>query len=923
MGSMTVKRIMMIGALLVAVPLIIGSGVLWWGAGAQQHVTTDQQRLNEAMLVFKDTRYNVVQIQQLLNDAVATGLVAENFRNVESQRVSAQKNLDRVALLLPDLAPLILEIKPQLDRLPELGKHMVEIYVKQGQAAGNAFMLAPSVGFDPLVQSIDKQLAQLSSNLSSRLDSSTSQQQSMGQLVLTLNLLFALIVLGVLILSTRFQWKRLDTLLGGEPQDAVQLMQALAKGVATIDLKLKKGDETSLLALIGQLARQLVENQRIRQALDNVTTSVMIADHQHNIIYMNQSVLEMLQKAESDIRKDLPAFNVRTLMGSSIDNFHKNPAHQRGMLARLNGVHRAEIVVGGRTFGLVASPVSNAAGERLGTAVEWLDRTATLLLEQENAVRRAKEDEISAENARIRNALDHVSTCVMIADANQDIIYMNQSVLEMLQRAESDLRKDLPNFDARNLIGRSIDNFHKNPAHQRSMLASLNSTYRTQIKVGGRVFSLIANPVQSPDGQRLGTAVEWKDRTLEVQVEEEVAEIVSKAVRGDFEQRVKLEGKDGFFKTLGEQLNQLLDMTRRGLEDIAQVLGAMAHGDLTRNINNEYHGLFGTLKENTNSTVERLREIVQNIKESTDSISTASREIAAGNSNLSSRTEQQAASLEETASSMEEITSTVKQNADNAKKANSLAIGASDIASRGGQVVGQVVSTMSEINDSARKIVDIISVIDGIAFQTNILALNAAVEAARAGEQGRGFAVVASEVRNLAQRSAGAAKEIKELIGNSVEKVESGSRLVDEAGRTMQEIVASITRVTDIMSEISAASVEQSSGIEQVNLAVTQMDENTQKNAALVEEAAAAAESLEEQARNLSEAVAMFKLQMAERMKSASSGQSSAKPVAQPVRPPVQQLARPKSQDRALPRMDGHVAPVVASRDADGDWEEF
>ncbi|MDP1646522.1 MAG: methyl-accepting chemotaxis protein, partial [Thiobacillus sp.] len=253
------------------------------------------------------------------------------------------------------------------------------------------------------------------------------------------------------------------------------------------------------------------------------------------------------------------------------------------------------------------------------------------------------------------------------------------------------------------------------------------------------------------------------------------------------------------------------------------------------------------------------------IKESVDAINTASKEIAAGNNDLSQRTEQQASSLEETASSMEELTSTVKQNADNAKQANQLAIGASNVAGKGGAVVGQVVHTMSSINESSRKIVDIISVIDGIAFQTNILALNAAVEAARAGEQGRGFAVVAAEVRNLAQRSAAAAKEIKTLIGDSVDKVENGSKLVAEAGSTMEEIVNAIKRVTDIMAEISAASSEQSAGIEQVNQAVGQMDEITQQNAALVEQATAAAESLQEQAGKLAQLVDTFKLSQAER----------------------------------------------------------
>lgn len=296
-------------------------------------------------------------------------------------------------------------------------------------------------------------------------------------------------------------------------------------------------------------------------------------------------------------------------------------------------------------------------------------------------------------------------------------------------------------------------------------------------------------------------------------------------------------------------LNQSIDIAHR-----------VAGGDLTCKIevqsNNEIGQLLLALK-NMNSS---LAGIVHNVKSATGMIGVAAKEIAAGNNDLSSRTEQQAGSLEETASSMEELTSTVKQNSDNAHHANQLARSASEVAIKGGAVVSEVVSTMESINESAKKIVDIIGVIDGIAFQTNILALNAAVEAARAGEQGRGFAVVASEVRNLAQRSASAAKEIKGLIGDSVEKVSIGTRLVDQAGATMEEIVSSIKRVTDIMGEIASASQEQSAGIEQINQAVTQMDEMTQQNSALVEEASAAASALEEQAQNLASVISVFKV---------------------------------------------------------------
>ncbi|MFS2116780.1 methyl-accepting chemotaxis protein, partial [Herbaspirillum frisingense] len=298
----------------------------------------------------------------------------------------------------------------------------------------------------------------------------------------------------------------------------------------------------------------------------------------------------------------------------------------------------------------------------------------------------------------------------------------------------------------------------------------------------------------------------------------------------------------------------------RPLNEAVNVASAVAQGDLTVQIADTSKDETGMLLASLKTMNQNLHRIVSEVRTGTDTINTASSEIATGNLDLSSRTEEQAGALEETASAMEELTSTVKQNADNARQANQLAATASEVAVQGGSVVGQVVQTMGEINDASRKIVDIISVIDGIAFQTNILALNAAVEAARAGEQGRGFAVVASEVRTLAQRSASAAKEIKALIDDSVARVDNGSRLVEQAGSTMSEVVASVRRVTDVVAEISAASHEQSDGIEQINQAIVQMDEVTQQNAALVEQAAAAAQSLQEQSVRLSETVGVFKL---------------------------------------------------------------
>ena len=355
----------------------------------------------------------------------------------------------------------------------------------------------------------------------------------------------------------------------------------------------------------------------------------------------------------------------------------------------------------------------------------------------------------------------------------------------------------------------------------------------------------------------------------------------------------------------------------RPLKRIGQQLEAIGRGDLSQPLLSERRDEIGVIIRSVEFMRNSLMGIVGQVRSGTDTIATASGQIAAGNQDLSSRTEEQASSLEETAASMEELTSTVKQNSDNARQANQLAVSASSVAVKGGSVVAQVVDTMGVINTSSKKIVDIIGVIDGIAFQTNILALNAAVEAARAGEQGRGFAVVAAEVRNLAQRSAAAAKEIKTLIGDSVDKVEEGSKQVAEAGKTMDEIVGSVKRVTDIMAEIEAASREQTAGIEQINQAITQMDQVTQQNAALVEEAAAAAASLQEQASGLSQVVSIFKL--GNEQAATQRTEAFIKPRAAPQQPPRAKtgLAAPQRKPAAP------AAPASELASAGGNWETF
>jgi len=343
-------------------------------------------------------------------------------------------------------------------------------------------------------------------------------------------------------------------------------------------------------------------------------------------------------------------------------------------------------------------------------------------------------------------------------------------------------------------------------------------------------------------------------------IEKDIQLIIDAAYNGDLTKRIDLAGKEGFFKKMSEGINQMIQVVGESFDDVGRVMEAMSKGDLTQKITEDYAGVYGDVKDNINTTIGRLEEALGKIKESSEFIRNSSEEISAGNNNLSQRAEEQASTLEETASSMEELTSTVKNNADNAVQASQLAIGTRDLAEKGGNVVKEAVDAMNEITASSNKIAEIIGVIDEIAFQTNLLALNASVEAARAGEQGRGFAVVATEVRNLAQRSATAAKEIKDLISDSGKKVDAGGKLVNESGETLSEIVDSVKKVGDIISEIAAASQEQSAGIEQVNKAVTQMDEITQQNAALAEEASASSESSLHKATEMNSLVSFFKM---------------------------------------------------------------
>ncbi|RLA16867.1 MAG: hypothetical protein DRQ60_03450, partial [Gammaproteobacteria bacterium] len=524
------------------------------------------------------------------------------------------------------------------------------------------------------------------------------------------------------------------------------------------------------------------------------------------------------------------------------------------------------------------------------------------------------------ETERVQQALNTVNTSVMIADAELNIIFMNDAVKALFTAAEEDIRSDLPNFDASTLLGSNIDQFHKNPAHQRGLLSGLSKTFTTDISLGGISLRITANPVISEQGEQIGTVVEWLDRTKELAVEQEIGAIIDASQAGDLSQRIAMQGKTGFFETISRSVNRLVEVSDHVITDTARVLNAMAAGDLTQKIDAEYQGAFRELKEGINTLGEKFTGVVGKIANGAGEVLGGAREIAAGNIDLSQRTEEQAASLEETASSMEEMTSTVRQNADNAHQADQLSKEAREQAARGGAVVTQAITAMEEISTSSKKIAEIIEVINDIAFQTNLLALNAAVEAARAGEQGRGFAVVASEVRNLAQRSATASKDIKDLIEDSVAKVGEGSELVHKSGETLEEINTSVKKVSDIIAEIAAASHEQSAGIEQINKAITQMDQMTQQNAALVEQAAAASESVGDQAEGLNKLISFFSVKgVGEHASQPGVERRSAeRPWQKPSATKILPEAEPAPQSENLVPLSKAV-----SVDDDDEWEEF
>lgn len=453
-----------------------------------------------------------------------------------------------------------------------------------------------------------------------------------------------------------------------------------------------------------------------------------------------------------------------------------------------------------------------------------------------------------AESNRITEALDNVDGPVIVTDDHQQLVFINQAAQILFGQLGG----------AGVSVGSSVSDVPGLSGAQAASLATLTETQIEQHEVGRRTLRVVSNPVMSHDGGRLGSIVVWDDLTDEVNIQHDVDTVVRAARSGDLSQRIRLDGLDGFYATLSEGVNNLLEVAEQVIGDTVRVLAALAKGDLTQTIDVEYSGSFDQLKQDANATVTKLTDIISNLQSAAVEVKNGALEIANGNSNLATRTENQAADLEQAAQSMSQVADIVRESATNAADARGLASSTEKKATRGGEVVSGTITAMQAISESSRKIQDIIVVIDELAFQTNLLALNAAVEAARAGDQGRGFAVVASEVRNLAGRSASAAREIKTLIQDSGEKVEEGTRLVNESGETLDEIVSAVQQLAETVDAIAQSSAEQHRGIDNIKDSIDRIDSATQQNATLVEEASVASGSLRKEAEQMDRLASFF-----------------------------------------------------------------
>ncbi|ARU55409.1 PAS sensor-containing methyl-accepting chemotaxis protein [Oleiphilus messinensis] len=620
-----------------------------------------------------------------------------------------------------------------------------------------------------------------------------------------------------------------------EPSERSDQLGLMVKALAFFVEQFKENKNTSIKAIRAQFA------------LKNAATAMLMLNDESEVIFTNNEFEALLSAHTHDYFQTLGGLSTESIQGSRLDI--SSLTSKVSDLNDLNEICDDEFVSGTRHIHITIAPVKDGEN-RVGTVLEWEDKTEEVRAQEENR-------KITVEALRAKVALENTATAMMMANEKGEIIFANNKILDLFNAHASEYEVKIHNFNFESPIGEQFN--AKETGLESADLNQIKTTISTRLVSGDQVSEITYVPVVS-EGQRIGSVIEWASLTSEVRIQEEIDQLIDACNQGDLSQRIETANKTGFFKQLSEGLNQMLDTTTNFISNLSLTLEHMSKGNLSAKIEEHYQGEFFKISKNANHTIHILKDVLQKIQLAAGNVSKTANEVSSGANDLSRRTEAQASALEETAASMEQMAASVKGASESAQKANTLAQDAVDRAKAGGVVVEQSISGMTEILNSSQKINEIISVIDEIAFQTNLLALNAAVEAARAGDNGRGFAVVAGEVRRLSQRSAAAAKDIKDLIRDSVAKIETGNELVNRSGETLSQIVSSVDQVTKAISEVTVTANELNQGIGQINQTVTNMDEMTQQNASMVEQTSVACSGLSAESREMNKLTNFFRL---------------------------------------------------------------
>ncbi|MEE9386871.1 MAG: methyl-accepting chemotaxis protein [Nannocystaceae bacterium] len=604
----------------------------------------------------------------------------------------------------------------------------------------------------------------------------------------------------------------------------------------------------SVVLLTGATSTESRRDGRLVQAVTGAGTAFILIDRNFVVTYANASSIALLEQHSATFREKFSGFEANKLIGTCIDGFHRDPGRVRRLLNDTGNLpHTADVEVQHLTFELNVSAISDPQGELVGHCLEWKDVT------------RVRKDALAGN--RLGSIIEGCQAMFNIVDEDMCITYVNPGLLAMLRRYEAEIRTTFPDFSVETLVGSCVDRFHRNPAHQRGIVADESRLpFITEIRVGTLEFGLTACALRDGDGNRIGTGLEWIDYNERAKYAGQVSQLLNACEEGRLSERGDTTQLDAIYAPMMGNINEMLDKLLAPVEVLKRHLGRVAEGDLTAYIREDYSGDHAASRDALNNSLDALNTTLGQVNQVAESVGSGSQEVSDSSNALSQGATEQASSLQQITETMRTLTDQTTQNAENATTANELSNDARGVASQGDEMMKTMVTAMGDIDESSQSIRKIIKVIDEIAFQTNLLALNAAVEAARAGVHGKGFAVVAEEVRSLAARSANAAKETTEMIEDSIKKVDQGANIAEQTASALTKIVVGVGKVTDLVAEIAAASNEQAKGISEINTALSQVDKVTQTNTASAEESAAASQELSRQAKELVDRLGSFTL---------------------------------------------------------------